>query len=89
MTHIILSKKRCLPCRQLHSIVEAKGLDWTTKWHHEEPDFFDALAVKSAPSLVRELGYINGKKHYKVVAIGLQEIQMYMNGNMNYNEEEE
>ena len=86
MTHIILRKKRCLPCRQLHSIVESKGLDWTTKWHHEEPDFFDALAVKSAPSLVKELGMLNGRLHYKVVAIGLQEILMYMNNDMNEEE---
>tara|TARA_R100001443_G_scaffold977_2_gene3850 strand:- start:38364 stop:38633 length:270 start_codon:yes stop_codon:yes gene_type:complete len=89
MTHIVLSKKRCLPCRQLHDILVANNLNWETKWHHEDPKFFEMLGVKSAPTLLKMTGLINGYKHYKVVAVGLPDIQKYMNNNFNNNEEEE
>lgn len=89
MTHIVLSKKRCLPCRQLHDILVANNLDWEIKWYHEEPEFFEMLGVRSAPSLLKMTGLINGYKHYKVVAVGLPDIQKYMNNNFNENEEEE
>jgi hypothetical protein len=61
----------------------------SVQFNDEEPEFFEMLGVRSAPSLLKMTGLINGYKHYKVVAVGLPDIQKYMNNNFNENEEEE
>ena len=72
--HIVLSKTRCLPCRMLHDLLQHLNIDWETKWLHDEPDFFNRLGVKSAPSLAEPLG--NGE--YKIVAVGFTDIKSYI-----------
>ena len=72
--HIVLSKTRCLPCRQLHSYLKAIGIDWETKWLHDDPNFFSEVGVKSAPTLIEPLG--NGE--YKIAAVGFTDIKFYI-----------
>ena len=93
--YIVLTKTRCLPCRQVHSLLDGMILDgsvnaadWHTKWYHDDPDFFEKLCILSVPAIIEQVTM----NEYSIKAIGLPEIQKYMNElitNKNLNEEEE
>ena len=90
MTHIVLSKKQCLPCRQVIKIIKANNLDWDIMYHYEDPTFYEVLGIKSAPSLVKVMSERNFIKEYKIVAVGLDEIIEYSSNYVfSTNEEEE
>ncbi len=92
---IVLSKTRCLPCRQLHSLLENMEIDMPIMWHHDKPQFFEDLGIKAVPALIKEVR----KNEYSIKAIGLPEIKKYISTNRienntlyeneNLNEEEE
>lgn len=84
MSYIVLSKKRCLPCRNLHDLLQVMELDWPVIWHHDDPSFFDKLGIMSVPTLIKEVG----DNEYKIMAIGMPEIKNHID-NINTNEEEE
>lgn len=84
MTFIMLSKTRCLPCRQAHKMIQHLELDWPTKWYHDDPTFFKKLGIVSVPALIK----VVGSNEYSIEAIGLPEIKNYIT-NMNTNRDEE
>lgn len=75
MTLIVLTMDNCAPCKQLYNYLEAINHDFQVDfiYNHSRPDLFQALGVKTVPTLIEELT----PKEYKIIAIGLPEIMNY------------
>ena len=81
---LVFTQERCKPCKQLWDYLNDQGvLDaFTFKYLHNDKNLFDALAIRSTPTLVKELNL----NEYQIRAVGLPDILNYLSG---YTGEEE
>ena len=73
INYLILSSRRCLPCRQLQQYLIHQEIDWEFIYPETNPHLYSSLGVMSTPTLVGEIR----PSEYKVLEVGLPQIIDY------------